>query len=230
MLKISKFKESDYQSLGVYSLSDRPCAPTENGGDGLTPSALKLRIDQFPRAVAVRLNQILSAFEEMPELQELSGTSAAEGILTGLFPETEPGHSLAMLLRDLENGSAAEYIRVTGDKTVAEAFSACETRVCPRAAKESDTLGDREELRAGRVSNLQLALPPSVSETYRSALVFETMPSEGETTVSFPIGILWSGDDVTDGVFLPKCGKHYTCRFWYDGAMQGDVRGVRYLS
>jgi long-chain acyl-CoA synthetase len=40
----------------------------------------------------------------------------------------------------------------------------------------------------------------------------------------------FSGDDVLEGVFVPDTEKHYTLLFWYDGRMQGLVRGVSVAS
>ncbi len=230
MRNIKRIGESELREAGVVSLSNRPSSPYAYGGDGLSPTALKERFDRLPRLIADRLNQLLDALKVMPDLDDLSGGSAAESMLTGMFPETRAGHTFAELFRELLDGSAAAYLGVGGGKSLAEVLSECERLPRVRVSGENVFLGNGEEVRAGRVARLTLSLPQAPIDGYCSTLVFETMPEDGATVLNLPKGVLWSGEDVTNGSFQAKGGKHYTCRFWYDGMLQADVRGVRYES
>ena len=227
-MHIKRIGEQEMREAGIVSLSNKPTSPTTNGGDGLSPTALKERFDRLPRLVAERLNLLLDAISAMPELEDLSGGSIAEGMLTGMFPEERAEHTLGDLLGELLNGTAAAYLGVGGGKCLAEALGECLKAPRVRMGGESVLLEDGEEVRAGRLARLMLTLPSEIANGYRATLVFETLPGDGASTVTLPSGVLYSGEDTENGRFLPRGGKHYTCRFWYDGSVQAEVRGVRY--
>ena len=89
-------------------------------------------------------------------------------------------------------------------------------------------LQNATEYRLGHPAALDLSFPSDYGEDYYSLVSFDS--GEDGMTFSYPdIGILFSGDDLTnDGVFIPGIGRHYTILFWYDGHMEGVVRGVDY--
>lgn len=230
MSQIKKIAESEILEAGVSSLTSRPSSPTAYGGDGLTATELKARFDRLPRLIADRVNALIGLLLATPELSDLSGGSAVELLQTGMFPGEREEHTLADLLRELLDGSAAEYIGAGAGKSVAEALR--ERVRVPRIVTggQEIMLGEDCEVRAGRISTATVRLPASHGDSYAATLVFESLPADGATSISFPGGILWSGDDVTGGSFVPRGGKHYTCRFWYDGGYQATVRGVSYAS
>lgn len=74
---------------------------------------------------------------------------------------------------------------------------------------------------------LQLNLPSAIPDDYISSLVFNS--GNEPTTLSYPQTILFTGDDVTDNVFVPKANTTYNVMFWYDGINVNAVsRGVPY--
>lgn len=83
--------------------------------------------------------------------------------------------------------------------------------------------------RFGTLSSLTLTVPSVFDDDYFAFLSFDS----GNTPTSFAYtdrAILFSGDDVASGVFVPQAGKHYTLMLWYDGLMQCVVRGVEAIS
>lgn len=84
-----------------------------------------------------------------------------------------------------------------------------------------------EEARYDSLSALSLSFPAVIREDYYAAISFDS-PSTAPTALSYPEApkIFFSGDDVIDGIFVPDISKHYSLFFWYDGRMQGLVRGV----
>ncbi len=225
-MRIEQITESEMREAGVVSLSNRPSSPYAYGGDGLSPTALKERFDRLPRLVAERLNLLLEGLAAMPELSDLSGGSIAEWILTGMFPEENAGHTLAELLRDLLDGTAAGYLTV-GGRSLGDALDGKESRARVSKGGAEVQLDADSEVRCGKVSELTVALPDLPEEGYGATLVFDTEREDGATAVYMPSGVRWSGDDVVDGAFVPLGGRHYTCIFWYDGAYQAVVRGVK---
>lgn len=96
-------------------------------------------------------------------------------------------------------------------------------------SRSGDTLLLRhgEEARYDSLSALTLSFPTVIREDYYAALSFDS-PAAAPTALSYPKEpkIFFSGDDVAEGVFVPDVAKHYSLFFWYDGRMQGLVRGV----
>lgn len=74
---------------------------------------------------------------------------------------------------------------------------------------------------------LQLLLPSAIPDDYISSLVFNS--GNEPTILNYPQTILFTGDDVTDNVFVPKANTTYNVMFWYDGINVNAVsRGVPY--
>ncbi len=97
--------------------------------------------------------------------------------------------------------------------------------------------GDTLVLRHGADARLEspaalaLSFPSLIREDYYAVVSFDS-PTDAPTALSYPEepAVLFSGDDVLDGIFVPDGGKHYTLFFWYDGRMQGLARGVTLAS
>lgn len=227
MMKISTISESEMHEAGVASLSNRPTSPYVYGGEGLTPSELKERFDRLPRLVASRLNLLLRAVGESPELPECTGGSLLEMLPSGMFPTERPEHTLANLLAELLDGTASGYLTV-GARSLADALDAKEEAsrialggVGTHLTPESDT-----EYRLGEVTSLTVSLPDEPTERYTAVLVFDTLPKNGDSEITLPASLTLSGDDVIEGELLPFGGRHYTVMIWYDGGYQGIVRSV----
>lgn len=63
--------------------------------------------------------------------------------------------------------------------------------------------------------SLTITMPDTVPQDYAVYVVF----TSGETTtgVNYPDTMLWSGDDVIDGIFAPLPSRRYNIGIWYDG-------------
>lgn len=63
--------------------------------------------------------------------------------------------------------------------------------------------------------SLTITMPDTVPEDYAAYIVF----TSGETaaSVNYPDTMLWSGDDVIDGIFTPLPSRRYNIGIWYDG-------------
>ena len=81
-----------------------------------------------------------------------------------------------------------------------------------------------EDLRFGTCTSLSLAVPAEPDDDYYALVTFDS--GEVATVFTDQSGICFTGDDTTEGTFLPVENKHYTVFVWYDGAMQGLIRGV----
>ena len=94
----------------------------------------------------------------------------------------------------------------------------------------ADAIGEammhNTEYRIGTMSNtFEFVFPETKTDDYISSVDFVT--STTAPTLTYEDDIHWSGDDLTDGVFVPVSNKHYTIVFWYDGTyLNGAVRGV----
>ena len=84
-----------------------------------------------------------------------------------------------------------------------------------------------EDLRFGTLAALSISLPTVIREDYYATLSFDSQ-GDAPTALSYPAvpKIHFTGEDALDGIFVPDGGKHYTVFLWYDGRMQGLVRGV----
>lgn len=88
------------------------------------------------------------------------------------------------------------------------------------------TIANNNEYRyTANVLSLTLNLPSTISSDFTSWLVF--VSGTTATSFTYPNTIKWSGDNVTNNVFLPATGKTYNIGFWYDGVnVNAVVRGV----
>ncbi len=217
-MSIQKISESEISAAGVASLSTRPTAPYAYGGEGLTPAELKARFDRLPRLVAERLNLLIEAVRGMPEEEQALSALIPTGI--------EEGHTLARLFLDLLDGTAARYVRVGGG-SIQDAIFSKEARVRVLFPEEEVlTVEGGCDYRFGTVRSLSLELPEYPPLDFTAVISFDSEEGNGETAVSYPEGLRFSGDDIVEGAFCPFGKKHYTLFIWYDGAWQAAVRGV----
>ena len=208
---------------GVVSLPTRPNGDYAAGGEALSASELKERFDRLPRYIAARLNAVIAALNADPA----DGDGAIAGmILTGLFPDLEPGHTLADLFTDILNGDLAGYLSV-GARSLTDELARKEETFHPTDfSGDSLTPTDLSEYRCGTLSSLSLTLPENPSPAFCCALVFDTPEGNGTASLDYPEGIRWTGDDIAEGEFLLFGERHYTVILWYDGAWEATVRGV----
>ncbi len=123
MKQIQKITDAQIASKGVISLSDRPNALQQYGGEGLSPAALKQRFDKLAAFIAERFNEIAD---------DLSGTDAAEyihialldGLLVNSKLERIDEASLNDLVESMLSGAfAADIIKVFPSITAVQAVS-----------------------------------------------------------------------------------------------------------
>ena len=86
------------------------------------------------------------------------------------------------------------------------------------------TAVDNTEYRFGEVASLTMTFPETID---RFDIFVAFTSGTTATAFTFPTGIKWTGDDITDGEFVPAASKRYSIALWYDGsAVNGIVRGV----
>lgn len=225
-MSIAQITEAEMTAKGVSSLPTRPNNPYAYGGENMSAADLKARFDELPRHIAARLNSLLAAVAAVPDLTDFSGGSLAELLLTGMFPSTRAGHTLAALFDDLLDGTAASYLSVGGTNLSAALDGKEDAPTVVAATDGTLTLATDRDYRFGTVTSLSLLLPANPADGFSATLSFDSGETNGATALDYPEGILWSGDDIIDGDFTVFGGKHYTLLFWYDGAWQAAVRGV----
>lgn len=74
----------------------------------------------------------------------------------------------------------------------------------------------------GEIRQLELSFPASPKEDFMASLLFTASATEN-MSYTYSSHLYVTGDDCTDGVFLPQKGIHYTLVFWYGG---GKFQGV----
>lgn len=96
------------------------------------------------------------------------------------------------------------------------------------AVKESDadslTLEHGKSYRLGTLQQLTLSIPQIIDEDYYSEVSFDSGTDATELEINGKIRL--SGDDVADEELMPRANIHYTVFVWYDGEVQGIVRGL----
>lgn len=126
----------------------------------------------------------------------------------------------------LQIGDGGTLIKIgDGERPFSELASL--TGEVVRGSSDQLLLRHGEEARYDVLSSLTLSFPYVIREDYYAALSFDS-PQNTPTALSYPEApkIYFSGDDVSEGIFVPDVKKHYSLFFWYDGRMQGLVRGV----
>ena len=80
---------------------------------------------------------------------------------------------------------------------------------------ETITLASDTIYTGGEIATLTVAFPNSPT----AAFIAETDFTSGTTptTLTYPTGIKWTGDDLTSNEFVPVASKRYNVIWWYDG-------------
>lgn len=81
--------------------------------------------------------------------------------------------------------------------------------------------------RLANMYELKIIMPHAPRRDYYSVLSFDT-DAEMMLTLEADYPIFFSGTSVEAGEFIPRGNTHYTLMFWYDGAMQCNVRSYSY--
>lgn len=84
---------------------------------------------------------------------------------------------------------------------------------------------DNTEYRFGEVASVTMTFPVTIPDRFDIFIAFTSGTTA--TNITYPQNIKWSGDDITDGQFVPAASKRYSIVLWNDGtAVNGIVRGV----
>ena len=89
----------------------------------------------------------------------------------------------------------------------------------------SITLRHGTSYRLGKAYLLNLTFPTSFDDDYYCEISFDS-PDNPTELVFTGTDVRFTGDGVADGEFMPDSNMHYTVFIWYDGCMQGVVRGI----
>ena len=125
---------------------------------------------------------------------------------------------------DLQNKPQINSTTLSGNKTSHDLGLQAETTISTDTTSTtvSLTLADNHEYRYTQdLTSLTLTMP---SGDFISSIVFAS--GSTPTSMTYDSNIKWSGDDVTNGQFVPS-EKTYNIVMWYDGLnINGVVRGV----
>ncbi len=86
------------------------------------------------------------------------------------------------------------------------------------------TLLHANSYRLGERTALSISFPDVIDDDYYSEISFDSGVDATEFTVYGRLRL--TGDGVADEDFMPIPNTHYTIFIWYDGSMQGIVRGL----
>ena len=105
-------------------------------------------------------------------------------------------------------------------------FSAlpCITGESVRTDAETVTLLHARSYRLKTAYALEISFPEEIDDDYYSEISFDSGDDATEFSVNGKLRL--SGDDVAGGELIPCPNTHYTVFVWYDGNMQGVVRGL----
>lgn len=88
----------------------------------------------------------------------------------------------------------------------------------------SITLLHGKSYRLGEVASVSIDFPSVIDDDYYSEISFDSGVDATEFEVTGKLRL--SGDGVADEELLPEPNTHYTIFVWYDGSLQGIVRGL----
>lgn len=101
----------------------------------------------------------------------------------------------------------------------------------PSLTGDSITTDEREitllhgrTYRLGECSHLSVSFPSVIDEDYYSEFSFDSGIDATEFVINSKVRL--TGDGVADEDFMPAEKTHYTVFIWYDGELQGIVRGL----
>lgn len=85
------------------------------------------------------------------------------------------------------------------------------------------------DTRLGCMEDLTVTINRTLPEDFYAILSFYS--DEFVTMLTLPSDpyIYFTGTDVIEGVLVPQQFTHYTLFFWYDGGLQCNVRGHKYV-
>lgn len=86
-------------------------------------------------------------------------------------------------------------------------------------------LSTGDDVRLGACAQLTLNLPDTLDEDFYATVTFDS-PSGTPTAFTSAQRIVMTGDNTDEGEFIPVPACHYTVLVWYDGTLQGLVRGA----
>lgn len=115
-------------------------------------------------------------------------------------------------LTDLSFNKAEVIATVQGKTTISELTA-------------QTTLANNTIFRANETSSVELLIPETIEDDFICEVDF----TSGSTATAFTMvdTVKWTGDDITDGSFVPVGNKRYNLIFWYDGVGLNAVsRGV----
>ena len=78
---------------------------------------------------------------------------------------------------------------------------------------------NRQDIRVGTASTLQVNIPSAIAEDYESRVSF-TAGANMKLTIRSTQKVYYSGATVTNNQFSPTSGARYTLFFWNDGAFR----------
>ena len=124
----------------------------------------------------------------------------------------------------LKTRSGGTRLKVgNGEKRFSELPSITGEAVTEVGAK-SITLRHGRSYRLGETASLQISFPDVMDDDYYSEVSFDS--GIDATELEFSKKVRLTGDGVADEDFLPSPKTHYTVFIWYDGELQGIVRGL----
>lgn len=91
-------------------------------------------------------------------------------------------------------------------------------------SEESLLLLHGRSYRFKETPSLTLHFPDILDDDYYAEVSFDSGTDATEFSISGKARL--TGDDVADEELLPKPHTHYTVFFWFDGEIQGIVRGL----
>lgn len=86
------------------------------------------------------------------------------------------------------------------------------------------TLLHGKSYRLGETAFLSISFPAVIDDDYYSEISFDSGVDATEFSATGKLRL--TGDGVADEDFMPSPNTHYTIFIWYDGSMQGIVRGL----
>lgn len=93
-----------------------------------------------------------------------------------------------------------------------------------RTEEREITLMHSRSYRLGECDSLIVSFPSVIDDDYYAELSFDAGPDGTEFVLNGKVRL--SGDGVADEELLPKERTHYTVFIWFDGELQGLVRGI----
>ena len=86
------------------------------------------------------------------------------------------------------------------------------------------TLYHGKSYRLGEANTLTISVPSPIDDDYYAEISFDS--GDDATELNMNAKIRLTGDGVADEELLPRPKTHYTIFVWYDGELQGIVRGL----